>query len=53
MTHVSEHYTKKEWESYAGKVSRINLLIWGHSISVNNLLEDWSEFVCLDVGWGY
>jgi hypothetical protein len=50
MTNVTEHDTKKKWESNCGIVSWIYLLVRRYSIRVNYLLEDVCELVCFEVG---
>lgn len=52
MTHISEHDTEEEGEGYASKNGWVNLLVHGHTISVDDFLESPCEFVSLEVGRG-
>lgn len=50
MAIVSEHDSKEEGEGHDSEWSWVSLLVVGHSISVNNLLEEGSEVIGLDIG---
>lgn len=50
MAEITEHDSKQKGESYAGKVSGIDLLISRDAIGVDYLLEGISKLVYLKVG---
>ena len=52
MTHISEHNTKEEGEGYASENGWVNLLVHGHTISVDDFLKSPCKFVSLEVGGG-
>lgn len=51
MAHVTVHHTEQEWEAYARNYSWVTFFICRNTVRVNNVLEDFGEFICLDVGW--
>jgi hypothetical protein len=51
MAHVSEHHTEQEGENGNGVQSRVDFLVSGNTVSVDNFLEGSCESVGLDVGW--
>ena len=52
MAQISKHYPKEEGEGDAGKDGWVYLLVVGHSVGVDNLLEGIGEVVDLEVGGG-
>jgi hypothetical protein len=49
MTHITEHDTEQEGESHTGKYSRVNFLVHGNTISVNDFLEGPCELISFKV----
>ena len=50
MHDVSEHHSKKEWESNDRENSGISLLVSWDSVSVYDHLENIEEFVVVELG---
>lgn len=51
MAHVSEHHPEQEGENGNGVQGRVDFLVSGNTVSVDDLLEGSCESVGLDVGW--
>ena len=53
MANVSEHDSEKEGKYWDRKQSWVHFLIPRHTISIDDFLERSSEFVHLEVCWGF
>ena len=51
VSEIAEHDGEEEWEGDDGREARIDFLVFGSSISVDDGLEAEREFVRLVVGW--
>lgn len=49
MTDISKHESKEEWEGSHSDDSRVDLLVIGSTIHVNNNMERHSEFIQFEV----
>lgn len=45
MEYITKHNSKQKWERYAGENRGIDFLVRWHTISIDNFLEDPSEFI--------
>lgn len=46
MTDITKHHGKKEGEGYNGEETGIYFAVTGDTVSINDALEAFSEFVC-------
>ena len=51
MTHITKHDSKEKWESHTCQVCWIGLLIVGHTVSVDNQLENLGKFISFQISW--
>lgn len=46
MANIAKHHSEKEGEGHNGEETRIDFTVAGNTVSINDTLETFSEFVC-------
>lgn len=53
MSYVPKHDSEEKGKRDDCEESRVELLVVGRAISINNLLEPCGEFIRVEGGWGH